>query len=219
MFGIAEAIMKGFEKAQEMLAELPSMNELQGQFGEMTTEFYLHAFNKIFKDGHCKTLRNLYIPYRDGYSEVDIVMITSKKILVIENKSYSGWIFGSEHQQKWTQSLNKNQKYQFYNPIKQNQTHLNALSDYLQLPKENFISIIVFGDGATLKKVPENKDSCYIVVREDLIAVYKQIYKMYDETFTNEDIDSIYNKLVQHTKADKATKQAHKDKIRNNCAN
>ena len=41
----------------------------------------------------------------DGTTQIDHILISPYGIFVIETKDYSGWIFGSERQKKWTQSL------------------------------------------------------------------------------------------------------------------
>lgn len=65
---------------------------------------------------------NCYIPNRSGDKiEIDMIMLCQKGIYVIENKNYSGWIFGDEKSKNWCETL-KGKKYFFYNPIKQNRT-------------------------------------------------------------------------------------------------
>lgn len=71
-------------------------------------------------------------------SQVDNILLTRKALNVIEAKDYSGWIFGSEGNNYWTQVFTHYKaktsgnnytksgvsKYSFYNPIKQNRTEL-----------------------------------------------------------------------------------------------
>ena len=93
--------------------------------------------NKIYdtleKLSGCKAmLPNCYLPTENGdVTEVDLILIHESGIYVIESKNYSGWIFGSENQRYWTQSFSDgkggSQKYKFYNPIWQNDTHIKAL--------------------------------------------------------------------------------------------
>ena len=53
-----------------------------------------------------KFLFNLYIPkLNDETTEVDVVLIHPKGFFVIESKNYNGWIFGSEKNRYWTQTL------------------------------------------------------------------------------------------------------------------
>jgi hypothetical protein len=168
----------------------------------------------IFEKGSVKILRNLYIPYRNEYSEIDIVVIGKKKIYVVENKAYNGWIFGNENGVYWTQCLNKNSKYKFYNPIKQNRTHINALSKQLKLSKNSFISVIVFGDTATLKKIPENVETCYITNQEKLFTTFKKICDDKEDIFNEQYVNQIYETLLPFTTVDETTKAIHIENIK-----
>ena len=69
----------------------------------------------------------------------------------IETKNLNGWIFGSRNSKMWMQQI-FNKKHQFYNPIKQNRSHINYLNAYIY---DSFpvYSIIVFSDRCTLKSV------------------------------------------------------------------
>ena len=101
------------------------------------------------------TLNNVYIPRRDGgSSEIDLLYITRKGIIVVESKNYSGFIFGNENNKNWTVTLyagkdwigrKQIEKHQFYNPIWQNRTHINSLRKNLvdEIP---MFSLIVFSD-------------------------------------------------------------------------
>lgn len=49
---------------------------------------------------------NCYIPNRSGDKiEIDMIMLCQKGIYVIENKNYSGWIFGDEKSKNWCEIL------------------------------------------------------------------------------------------------------------------
>ena len=88
---------------------------------------------------------DLYVAKGDGtFSQIDLVVATRVGIIVFEVKDFSGWIYGNGNQTKWTQVLAYgNEKYRFYNPIMQNNTHIKKLRQQL---KENvpFYSVIVF---------------------------------------------------------------------------
>lgn len=38
-----------------------------------------------------------------AYTQIDLVVATPKGLIVIEEKDYSGWIFGNSRQKYWTQ--------------------------------------------------------------------------------------------------------------------
>lgn len=104
--------------------------EWMGRRGEKLTERELKLVRFLGRDG--KILRNVYIPKENGEtSEIDVLYITQKGIFVIESKNYSGWVFGSEKNYQWTVSLSNGIKNKLYNPIKQNQTHIKWLQNYV----------------------------------------------------------------------------------------
>lgn len=138
-----------------------------GAYGEYLTK-YMFGNNNL--KGYSRLLSNIYVPYKNKTSEIDVLLIHEKGIFVIESKNYFGWIFGSENQQYWTQMINQHTKERFYNPIKQNRTHINALSNYLKIEKNQMKSYIVFSERCELKKVPENTDEYIILKRNNLLS-------------------------------------------------
>lgn len=105
---------------------------------------------------------DLYFINKSGtISQVDLVVATKVGIIVFEIKEYSGWLFGTGDQTNWTQVLAYGkEKYQFYNPIIQNQKHIvsiiNQLDQFRNIP---FYSIIVFFGNCQFKdisNVPED---------------------------------------------------------------
>ena len=124
--------------------------EWVGRRGEKLTERELKLVQLFGRKG--RTLRNLYVPKDNGEtSEIDLVYVTQKGIFVFESKNYSGWIFGDEASQYWTVSLPNGQKNRFYNPIKQNRTHLKWLGAFVgaEIP---LFSIVVFSERCELKR-------------------------------------------------------------------
>ena len=99
---------------------------------------------------------DLIIPSRSGTTQIDHIYVSIFGIFVIETKNYTGWIFGSEKQSKWTQVVYK-QKHYFQNPLRQNYAHIKALSELLKLPEEKFHSMVVFlGDCKLKTQMPPN---------------------------------------------------------------
>ena len=97
-------------------------------------------------------IKNLYLPKDNGEtSEIDLIFITQKGIFVFESKNYSGWIFGDDKGKNWTAMLPNKQKNYFYNPIKQNKTHLKWMRKYVGEDVPLF-SIIVFSERCELRR-------------------------------------------------------------------
>lgn len=68
-------------------------------------ELYTYKCLKPLK-GHKRYLFNLYLPKENGETtELDVVLLHESGVYVFESKNYSGWIFGTETQQYWTQTL------------------------------------------------------------------------------------------------------------------
>ena len=75
-----------------------------GRKGENKIARKLAWSNTFGKPG--LTLNNVYVPRKDGRSsEIDLLYITRKGIIVVESKNYSGYIFGDENNKNWTATL------------------------------------------------------------------------------------------------------------------
>ncbi len=185
-----------------------------GQYGEYATEFAL-TNNNIY--GKFEVLKNVYVPYKEKTAEIDLIMIHEKGIYVFESKNYSGWIFGDENQLNWVQSLPNGEKSKFYNPIRQNQTHIKALSECLELPISAFKSYIIFSNRCTLKKVPKSTDSVIIVKREDMLNNIRADLKRLPVIYNDREIQHYKYRLIDHTNKSSEDKEKHIDNIKNKC--
>ena len=101
---------------------------------------------------------DLYLPRPDGAgsTQIDHVVLSPFGIFVIETKNYRGWFFGDAPQRQWTQQIYR-RKSRFQNPLHQNNLHLRALAEALQLPTSHFHSLVLFLGGCEFKtSLPEN---------------------------------------------------------------
>lgn len=191
-------------------------DEFKGKHGEKLTEKELKKVNFFGRKG--KTLRNVYIPKENGEtSEIDVMFICQKGIFVFESKNYSGWIFGNEKDQYWTASLASGQKNRFYNPIKQNRTHLKWLSNYLssldvEVP---LFSVIVFSERCELKKITTFSTDINVIKRDNTYKTVKKIWNSSEDKLTENQVEMIYEKLSLLTNVDEAVKVAHIKNIEN----
>lgn len=198
---------------ERLLGEEPSLfdqwgHDDPGEFGEYLITYALEN-NNI--SGYLKVLKNLYIPIGYGKTtEIDVIMIHRKGIFVFESKNYSGWIFGSRNDRYWTQSLKGGQKNRFYNPILQNQTHINALSRIVKIDSDKFISMIIFSERCTLKKVPEDEQNLMIMKRKDVVDnTNAKLFSLDDRIFTEKEVDELYEKLKMYSDVNEEIKQKH----------
>lgn len=112
---------------------------------------------KMLKSGIKPTaiFHDIYLNNGDGkYTQIDLVVATKVGIVVFEVKEYSGWIFGTENQRNWTQVLARGKrKYKFYNPILQNEKHIEDLKKSYHFDNIPFFSMIVFFGDCQLKNL------------------------------------------------------------------
>lgn len=188
-----------------------------GRYGEYLTYKYL----KDFESNGAKFLFNVYIPKENGETaEIDVLMLCSKGLFVFESKNYSGWIFGSENQKNWYQTLptgrGRSHKESFYNPIMQNRSHIKYLRAYLdnQIP---MYSIITFSDRCTLKSVQIKSDDVSVINRYNVYAVVSEICnRIPNQLFSDAQINNLYEKLYPCTQVDDIAKAQHIENINNN---
>lgn len=191
-----------------------------GKYGEYLTYKKL----KNFEDNGAKFLFNVYIPKENGETtEIDVLMISSKGLFVFESKNYSGWIFGSETQKKWCQTLpagrGRSHKKYFYNPIMQNRLHIKHLKAFLgeQIPMR---SVIVFSERCTLKDIRLKSNDVNVINRYSVYDVVFDIFKQTENDILTEfDIAEIYNKLYSYTQVDEKSKSQHIESIKNKLNN
>lgn len=186
--------MKEFEKS------------LKGYVGERIIQLFLSNMQLGYK----KILKNVYVPYGDDKTtEIDVLMLHETGVYVIESKNYSGWIFGSENQQQWTQMLNGYTKKKFYNPVWQNKTHIKALSEYINIDKSKMKSYIVFSDVCELKAVPQNTEKCIITKIDSFLYVMVDDINKRPKIFTVDEINKIEEQLKPITNVSQEVKNKH----------
>lgn len=189
-----------------------------GRYGEYLAYRHLDDFDK----NGAKFLFNLYLPKGDSETtEIDMLMICSNGIFVFESKNYSGWIFGSENQKNWYQTLpsgKRSHKEVFYNPIMQNRSHIKHLKKLIpeSIP---VYSIVVFSDKCVLKDIQIDSYDVNLIYLSQIfqtvfdICSYSNLIVL-DENSITEIYDTLYPysqtsewQRIQHIQ----NIQAHKD--------
>lgn len=187
----------------------------KGAHGEYLSSKYLERL-----DGYKKFLYNVYLNKTDKENEtteIDVIMLHTSGIYVLESKNYSGWIYGREQDKNWKQTLENKQKNSFYNPIKQNKTHIKYLLQTLEELGDfnNYIkSIIVFSERCTLKKIEITSENVRVIKRDDILPCCRKLAKESTDQLTQEQIDSIYSLLTAHCNVSDEVKQQHIEDIK-----
>ena len=191
-----------------------------GKYGEYLTYKELRAY----EGSGGRFLFNLYIPKEDGETtEIDIVLITRIGIFVFESKNYSGWIFGSENQPKWTQILprgrgqGKSQKEHFYNPIMQNKSHIKHLRTLVgeDVPLQ---SVILFSNRCTLKNITVGDSGVPVINRRDVSVIVFRMLRKSESVLTEEKIAELYGLLYPFSQTDSTAKAEHIARIKEKTA-
>lgn len=128
----------------------------KGRVGEFVTNSVIRF--SLDKDKY-HLVKDLTIETPRGTSQIDEVVVSQFGIFVIETKSWSGWIYGSENQKDWTVIYKGGKKYRNRNPILQNRGHMKAFIEKFDVPEDKVFSIVVFvgdADRCEIKtKMPE----------------------------------------------------------------
>lgn len=195
------------------------LTESERKGRELETSVFLSLASSDDIPGDHRELWDLYIPKPDGgYAQIDVLMIHETGIYVIECKNYTGWIFGSENNLYWYQTLYSGKsgvhKESFYNPILQNKSHINAVSDYLNFQKEYINSCIVFGREAVLKAVPEDDQYCFIEKYQRFEGKLMNRICSSPRRLSVNEITRIYSVLLPCTNVPEEVKKKHKQNIR-----
>ncbi len=190
----------------------------KGKRGEMIVSSIL---SNLPPDYHL--LDNVVLRTKGGTSQIDHVVVSRYGIFAIETKNYRGEIYGDDNRQQWTQIIVTNVTYlkkwyktysyvtknRFYNPVKQSLTHIYALKDSLQgFPNVKIVPIVVFIGEAVLKEVHSNT---HVIYGDDLLRV---ILSYTTPSLSDEDVEIIYNHLVQQDAKEVVSNKEHVQNIR-----
>lgn len=108
--------------------EHPEEYRTKGSAGERTV--YL-TLVKNFGVPENQILRNVYIPTDRGTTEIDMLIVSKKGILIFECKNYSGNIYGDGKKQKWIQYIGRQKNY-FLSPVVQNRGHVKRVKEFFK---------------------------------------------------------------------------------------
>lgn len=154
-----------------------------------------------FSDIYIKILNNvvIYDLTNNRITEIDLLLLTTSGIYVIESKNWDGIIYGNPFERIWKQFFNKKVKSKnYYNPIIQNNEHINFLIKYLGIEKNKFKSYIVFPNKTNIKYLKAasiNNPYIKVLKIENLISEIIKDLKNDEILLSHEEIDKIYIKL------------------------
>ncbi len=175
----------------------------KGKYGEHVVAGILGATIP----GEQYIINDLLFKTTNGSScQIDHIFINKHGIWVIETKNYSGMIYGSQDAQEWTQVLAYGKtKNRFYNPVKQNNTHIYHLSEQLH-NKAVFCNVVCFLDNADISHV--NAEHVYSV--KELSRIKTATTNI---TLTEKQMEFFYQKLLSLQAKSEVSAEEHIDNI------
>ncbi len=178
------------------------MRLLRGWFGEKktTVNMWMSLDGSIYRRFH-----DVIVPAKNGTTQIDHILISPYGVFIVETKNIKGWIFGSEEQSKWTQSL-YGKNYSFQNPIRQTFRQKKILSEYLGLDESNIHTVIHFvGDCKFKTRLPAN------VINSGLGRYIKQFR---NSILSIEETNRVSRALEQHVSQSSLTTRDHVRSLR-----
>lgn len=172
-------------------------SKIKGFIGELKTNILIS-----FLDNSSYKIINNFMTEINGKScQIDHLIVSPYGLFVIETKNYSGWIYASDNDY-WTQ-VNYRRKNKFYNPIKQNNGHVNVLKHYLKKYSDiKYIPIVVFSSDAKFKtEVPTN-----VIYYHELVGIIKSYSIM---NITESELIEIFEILIQINEKNNHDKSNH----------
>ncbi|MBP6236752.1 MAG: NERD domain-containing protein [Saprospiraceae bacterium] len=162
------------------------MKFIKGWLGEMKTNFYLW-FSLPPKTYH--RYHNLILPSKNGTTQIDHLIISVYGVFIVETKNKKGWIFGSENQDNWTQTI-YGKNYSFQNPLKQSFRQKAVLSEFLNLTLSKIQTVVYFvGDCRFKTEMPEN------VINNDVGLFIKRFQSI---LLSTEEVEQIVFAIKKH---------------------
>lgn len=179
-----------------------------GNYGEF--KLYRKVARKFGRD---KVYTNVYLDNKNtDHTEIDVIALSSNGIYVFEMKNYSGYIYGSENDEYWTQVLNKFTKNKFYNPLRQNYVHCKAVERYLELKENAIIPVIVFSNHSKLSKINISKDKNVLQIK-DVMRFIKNTSRNKDIVFLENEIKDFSVKLIDRSRMPQEIKSKHIEQV------
>lgn len=179
----------------------------KGIFGEWVVGASMRLF---LPKGEYVSVNDIYLRRPNGEtSQIDHCIFSRYGIFVLETKNMAGIISGSARGREWTQSFRGGQRFRFLNPLFQNEGHIEALSGFLGIPKENIHSVICFiGDAKPSRNsvFPEN-----VLFGGFVTHIRQKERKVFSEEELREMVERVRKGRLQATKE---VRSEHIERIR-----
>ena len=202
---------------------LPSTKGMIGEY------FVNKLLEKLAKKYQGLSFHNLMLGTGDQSTQLDNLLITSKAVYVIEVKNYAGRVYGGQYQDQWYQTIRYDNKRRgrggrtytkthiaknaFFNPIKQNLIHVNAIKQSIQSVQSlPLFNVVVFMNRGNISNVEMKDDTSYVINRRHLSRLVK--HKEKELNTQSVDLASIQDEFTKKNTFSKENLKKHIRKIR-----
>lgn len=182
------------------------MPAIKGKLGEKGVAATL----SFLPDNEYVVLNDLMLRKGNRSTQIDHIVISIHGIFIIETKNYKGWIFGNSERDYWTQNI-WGHKYSLYNPIRQNQNHIqfiikkfSKLSEY----KNYIYPIVVFLNVSKLQL----SGNCDCVIWRNELNSYIRLFRQ--NVMTMDQCHYIANLILEENILDKKQRKEHTLNVR-----
>lgn len=178
------------------------MRIFKGWFGEKktTVKMWFSLDSNIYNRVH-----DLILQSSNGTTQIDHILVSEYGIFIVETKNLKGWVFGSEKNDKWTQTL-AGKKYPFQNPLRQTFRHKKVLAEFLNISDSIIYDVVFFvGDCKLKTEMPSN------VLASGLGAYIKKFKKV---ILSKKEVDKITEQLQQYKKDSNLSTKDHVRSLR-----
>jgi len=152
-------------------------------------------------------------------TQVDVIAIDITGIYIIESKAYSSIIKGKTDEKTWVQLFSGKKYQKFYNPIIQNNRHVQAIKNNLKefnVPDNAFKSYIVFDNNCKLEVEYDKNCIANVIQQRELFYTILEDRDMTKQILKQEQVEDIVRRLRAHANVDEKMKMNHIIRRQNN---
>lgn len=183
-----------------------SYAKVLGEIGEESVASILRTLPKDYV-----VFNDVYLEIKGKSTQIDHVVISRYGVFIIETKNYTGWIFGNDTSEYWTQTI-YDEKYKLRNPLKQNYAHLKTLQLIFGIEERFYFPVVAFHDKATLKCKTYGNVMYFSELKDFILS--KTIPKLTDEL-----VNRLSAVLMYYSVKNENQKQEHILKVKQDIAN
>lgn len=157
-----------------------------------------------------KVINDLYLPLYDKTTQIDHLLVGFFGILVIETKNMKGEVYGDPKKKDWMHIVG-GKKHSFYNPLMQNQTHIDCVRHWLG--KEGMYNVNI----ETAVVFTNPKLDLYVPNRLPIFRIKgfkKLLHQSKFDKDANYDVEKITTALLKYQVTDKALISQHNKNVK-----